>query len=406
MHVRHPEFRRVIAVGPRLRTHVYELLEDDESRTATRYWIDIALIVLIVVSVGGDIIGSVAELEARWGPVLEVIEIITVLIFTVEYALRLWICVDDRAGRYEHPVFGRLRYAATPLALIDLLAILPFYLSLFFAQDLVFLRVFRLLRILKLARYSPALAVFEVVLLNQGRALIAAVTIVTVLMLVAAGLIHTAERATQPEDFGSIPAAIWWAAVTMSTVGYGDVVPVTPMGKLLAAVVSLLGIGMFALPTAILGAGFMQELQKHDFATTTRMVARVPIFASLAPAQLAEIAALLTQRDLPPRYTIMRAGEHPDAMYFIVEGKVVYREGKNRSIIAAGGFFGERALVEGGERKGTIVTLGSCRLLELRSSDFQKFIGSDPTLEEAIMQQVRRYASCEAPDAGEDQENR
>ena len=396
----------MIAVWPRLRTRIYELLEDDESRTAARYWIDIALIVLIVVSVGGDIIGSVAELEARWGPVLEAIEIITVLIFTVEYALRLWICVDDRAGRYEHPVFGRLRYSATPLALIDLLAILPFYLSLFFAQDLVFLRVFRLLRILKLARYSPALAVFEVVLLNQGRALIAAVTIVTVLMLVAAGLIHTAERAVQPEDFGSIPAAIWWAAVTMSTVGYGDVVPITPMGKLLAAVVSLLGIGMFALPTAILGAGFMQELQKHDFATTTRMVARVPIFARLAPAQLAEIAALLTQRDLPPRYTIMRAGEHPDAMYFIVDGKVVYREGKNRSIIDAGGFFGARALVEGGERKGTIVTLGSCRLLELRSSDFQKFIGSDPTLEEAIMQQVRRYATRETPDASEDQENR
>jgi voltage-gated potassium channel len=189
-------------------------------------------------------------------------ETVSVLVFTVEYVLRVW--SSNVSDSYRSPVTGRLRFMLTPLAVIDLLAILPFYLP-FLGLDLRSfraLRLFRIIRIFKLGRYSTAMQLTARVVASRGPELITTLSILLVLMLLSASLMYYAERDAQPEAFSSIPAAMWWAIATLSTVGYGDVYPLTAVGKLLASVIALLGIGMFALPTGILGAAFVQELEQ------------------------------------------------------------------------------------------------------------------------------------------------
>jgi voltage-gated potassium channel len=149
----------------------------------------------------------------------------------------------------------------TPIALVDLMAILPFYLSLYLAFDLRFLRVLRLLRIFKLSRYSPALGALLDVVRRESEALLAAFVVLLMLLVISAGGIYLLENELQPETFGSMPSSMWWAIVTLTTVGYGDVVPVTIPGKMFGGFIGLLGIGMIALPAAILASGFAENIR-------------------------------------------------------------------------------------------------------------------------------------------------
>jgi voltage-gated potassium channel len=183
------------------------------------------------------------------------------IVFTVEYALRLWACTVD--SRFQSPFWGRVRYALTPLAFIDLITVIPFYLSLFI-QDQPVVRVLRLLvvlRILKLSRYHASFNILATVLSKKRWELFATVVIGATLLIVLSTLMYLIEGPAQPDKFGSIPNAMWWGTVTLTTVGYGNVYPITALGKVLASLTAFLGIGFFALPTAILGSGFYEEFQ-------------------------------------------------------------------------------------------------------------------------------------------------
>ena len=384
-----------------LRARIYELLEDDERSDPLARALAYAIVALIALSVLADVLDSVPAVRARFGGAMVAIEWLCVALFTLEYAARLWVAVEDRAGRYAHPVLGRLRYALTPSALIDLVAIAPFYLELLGAGSLVFLRVLRLARLLKMTRYSPALATLQIVLANERRSLLSAFLIVAVIMVMSAGFMHLAEAEVQPERFGTIPDALWWAAITLTTVGYGDVVPVTGFGRLIAALTALCGIAVLAVPTAILGAGFARELQKQDFVGKASMVARVPAFRHLGPPQLAEVTTLLQPRVLPPRYTILRRGEQPEAMYFIDQGRVLLRDPTRRQVLGPGEFFGELALLQGRPREATAVTLTQCRLLELSGHDFFRLIGGDESLRDAILSEAQRHAALAGGEGAE-----
>ena len=184
--------------------------------------------------------------------------------------------------------------------LIDLFAVLPFYFSWLVPVDLRVLRVLRLFRLLKLVRYSPALQTLGRVIENEYRALLGALLIILVLLLFASTAAYFLEREAQPDKFGSVPAAAWWALATLTTVGYGDIVPVTPLGKMLGGVVMLLGVGMIALPVAIIATGFNQESSRHQFVITWSMVARVPLFATMDESEIAEITKLLYARNYLP----------------------------------------------------------------------------------------------------------
>lgn len=224
---------------------------------------DLFIVTLILLNVAAMVLESVEGIRRLVPAWFTVFEYFSVIVFTVEYILRVWSCVEE--PQYRGPLFGRIHFMLTPLALVDLLAVLPFYLP-FFAVDLRVLRMFRLFRIMrimriaKLARYSDSLQMLMRVLRTKKEQLISTVFILLILLVVTASLMYYAENEAQPDVFSSIPEAMWWAAATLTTVGYGDVYPVTTIGRFMGAVIAVLGIGMFALPTGILGAGFVEEL--------------------------------------------------------------------------------------------------------------------------------------------------
>ncbi len=240
---------------------VYSLLMEENSRHPLRRVADLFLLGLILANAGAIVLASVRSFAECYGAFFTGFEYVSVAVFTAEYVLRLWSCVEDR--HYRHPLRGRLRYMLTPMAIVDLLAVLPFYIA-FGGVDLRMLRilrVFRLLRLVKIARYSRALQVFGRVLVNTAGQLVFSLVLLAVLLLLASSLVYMAEQDAQPEAFSSIPAAMWWAVATLTTVGYGDIYPVTPLGKFLGSVIAVFGIGMFALPAGILGAAFVEALQ-------------------------------------------------------------------------------------------------------------------------------------------------
>lgn len=224
---------------------------------------DIFLISLILLNVLALVLETVQPIEEAAGTFFYRFELFSVMFFSAEYLLRIWIITLD--PRFSHPVSGRLRYMITFIALIDLFAILPFFMPML-NIDLRFLRLFRIFRIfrlLKIVRYFKALNLMARVFINKKEELIMILTFVLFMLVLSASLMYYIENAAQPEAFASIPDAMWWGIATLTTVGYGDVYPVTPLGQILGAFIALLGIGFFALPTGILASGFSEEIRKN-----------------------------------------------------------------------------------------------------------------------------------------------
>mgnify|MGYP001269008397 FL=1 len=225
-----------------------------------------SLIGLILLNVLAVMAESVAWIKADYGSWLSGFETFSVTVFVVEYMLRIWSCTANR--RFRGVVRGRIRFALTPLAIVDLLAVLP-TLLLWVGVDLRFLRLIRLARLMRLAklgRYSRALQAIWQVVRGKRAELLMALMWMAVILVMASSLMYMAENEQQPEAFSSIPATMWWGIMTLTTVGYGDVYPITTLGKLTAAVIAVVGIGLFALPAGILGSAFVElrEQQKAE----------------------------------------------------------------------------------------------------------------------------------------------
>jgi len=250
--------------APSLRRAAYRFLETAEEDDRASRAVDIALIILIAGSVIAVIIESIPAVERAYGPQLYWFEVFTIAVFSVEYVLRVWSCVEAQPETTRQPFMSRLRFMFSFHAIIDLLAILPFYLlafGLFGNVDMRFLRSVRLLRVLKLTRYFAALNMLIIAIRENGRALAASFLILVTIMLLASSGMYYFERQSQPVDFGSIPAAMWWAFATLTTVGYGDVTPITVGGKIFGALITVVAIGLVALPTSILASGYSQQLK-------------------------------------------------------------------------------------------------------------------------------------------------
>ena len=225
--------------------------------------VDAFIMSLIVANVLAVVLGTVDGVQTAYADALFYFELFSVAVFTVEYLARVALCTTQSAYAY-HPVLGRLEFATRPYLLIDLLAILPFYVG-FFIFDLRFLRalrLFRFFRLFKLTRYSASIRTFASVIRRKKEDLVVAITGTSILLLVSSSLMYFVEHGAQPEKFSSIPAALWWGVATLTTVGYGDVYPVTPLGKLLGALIAALGVGLFALPASILASGFIEDARR------------------------------------------------------------------------------------------------------------------------------------------------
>lgn len=253
-----------------LRRRVWDLLEvveDDATGKITWDWVDVTLLALIILNVLAVILETVSSLQAQFGRFFLAFEIFSIAVFSLEYVVRLWACTAD--PHYRSPVAGRLRYARSFFGAIDLLAILPFYLALMLPVGLVDLRILRVLRlmrfarVLKIGRYSQALDRLNRVYAARRADLGVVFVAVLVLVVLVSSLMYHVEHDAQPEQFSSIPAAMWWGISTLTTVGYGDVAPTTPLGKMLGGLVQLLGIALFALPAAVLAAGYEEDLQRR-----------------------------------------------------------------------------------------------------------------------------------------------
>jgi len=251
-----------------IRTRTWEIVEAAGIGDRASRAFDTLILLLIALNVAAVVVGSVGDIEKQYGSLLHTFELFSVIVFSLEYITRMWACTSD--PRYHGSVWGRLRYGASAMAVVDLLAILPFYLTVL-GLDLRFiraLRLFRILRVAKIGRYVSAFGLFGRVVRAKKEELVLTTGVMFVLLLVAACLMYHAENAAQPEQFPDIPSAMWWAVATLTTVGYGDVYPITTVGRLLGSVVAILGIGLFALPTGILGSAFVDEIQSKDRVTT------------------------------------------------------------------------------------------------------------------------------------------
>ena len=251
-----------------LRRRTFEIVEIAEKNDISSRIFDVFLIILIVTNVVAIVLESVKSINAVYGYWFDLIEIVAVAIFSIEYLVRIWVCVENEEYRfYSVSNFSRrLKYMRSGNALIDLLAILPFYLIIVFGGvlDLRFLRALRLLRVFKLTRYSQTMTLLFQVIHDNARAFIASIAILLIVMLIAASGIYMFEHEVQPDAFGSVPAAMWWAFATLTTVGYGDVTPITTGGRVFGAAITVVSVGMVALPAGILASAFSAQLAERQ----------------------------------------------------------------------------------------------------------------------------------------------
>lgn len=244
-----------------MKRRLYEILEVSNPSDKVGRFLNVGIMSLIALNVLAVILETMPAVADKFAVEFKIFELVSVVVFTIEYALRLWACTAD--NRYSGSISGRLRYSFTAMALIDLLAILPFYLPMMMGLDLRFVRALRLIRIFrvfKIGRYSDSFGTLGDVLRSKKEELLITTFTLLVLLILSSSIMYHIEHEAQSEAFSSIPTTMWWGVVTLTTVGYGDVSPVTPLGKIVGAIIAILGIGMFAMPAGIIASGFAKAL--------------------------------------------------------------------------------------------------------------------------------------------------
>ena len=356
--------------------------------------VDWFLISVIVATLVATVMQSVPAVAARYGRLLEILEYVAMAVFSLEYVLRLWVAAEHPPWRRSGAVRAALRWSVSPAGLLDFAAILPFWLW-FLSTDLRIVLVLRLIRFFKLGRYSPAMRSLLEALYSERRALVGCFVILCGATLMAAALMHLAEGTGQPEKFGTIPDAMWWAIVTLGTVGYGDAVPMTAVGRLIGGLTIFAGLLMVALPVGIVATAFASEVHKRDFVVTWGLVARVPLFSQLSATQIADVMKILRAQKVEKGAVIVRRGEPAHSMYLIVDGEVEIRLRHRHVRLSAGDFFGEIAALRQSRRSATVQALTPTRLLALDASDLHSLMDREPQIASRIWEAAQARLGSE-----------
>ena len=381
----------VAATTSTLRARVHATLRHSDDSRSGRRWRAFHLLVLgsglLAVAVS-----SVPSLPDAVEHLLAFVIALVAAVFLVEYALRLWSAPET--PRYGGLSEGRARlaWALSATGLIGLLAVVPAFAITLRAirADSDIAAIFCILWILKLSVHAPAMTTLARVISNE-RATLASVLIIFVIVLVAAATAtHFFERSDQPDLFGDLPSSLWWAVVTLTTTGYGDIVPHTVGGRIVGSVVMVSGILVLALMTGILATGFAEEVRRREYLRVWDQVVKVPMFTELGTVTLSEIVGKLRVRYYPPRFVVVRRDEPGDSMFFISEGEVEVRLPRQPVRLGQGGFFGEMALLDRLPRSATIVTTQPTTLLVLYASDFYEIAAHIPSLVAAVEKEAHR----------------
>lgn len=371
------------------RRRVYHILDSGSVGDAVSQRLHGFLIFLIIANVLTVVLESVPSLAEKHRALFLGTEIVSVVVFGIEYVCRLWVAPEHGPLTGMPPWRARLVRALSPSMIIDLIAILPMVLMFVVAGDFRVLLLFRLFRFFKIARYSTGMRSLLDAVYIERKALAACVVIQFGLILISASFMHLVEHEIQPDKFGTIPDAMYWAVITVATVGYGDVVPVTPLGKLVASITAMFGLGMVALPVGILATAFTEEVHRRDFVVTWSMVARVPLFHGLDASSIAEIMKMLRSQTVPEGAMIVRRGEEAHSMYFIAAGRVELDLPTETIQFGVGEFFGEIALLANVKRTGTARALERTNLLVLDKADLELLMHQNPHLGERIQKVAR-----------------
>ena len=377
--------------APSLRARLYQVLRPHDASAGARQWRKLHLLVLAtgLLAVALSTIDTFPPSTHR---LLIVVTLVVSAFFLVEYLARLWVAPEAPAENCASAAHTRLQWAGSTQGLIGLLAILPAF---FVMASTTFAGtdaggVFCLLWILKLSAHAPAMGTLARVISNE-RATLSSILIVFFMVLVAAATgTHLLEHKIQPDKFGSLPDALWWAVVTLTTTGYGDVVPATVGGKIIGAVVMVSGIAVLALLTGVLATGFADEERRREYIRVWEQVVRVPIFTSLGVVTLSEIVGKLRTRYYPARINVVRHGDPGDSMFFISDGEVEVRLPQGPVRLEQGAFFGEMSLLDRRPRSATVVTTKPTTLLVLYASDFYQIASNIPALVEAVEAEAKR----------------
>lgn len=371
-----------------LRARAHHLLTREEGGRGGQA-VRAGLVLLIVLSVGTAILKSVPQLGREYARLCDAILLLTTLGFAVEYLLRIWIAASNPGARADRggALRERLRYVFSLPGLVDLVAAIPFALAPRMGLDWL-----DIVPIFKLLRHTAAFQFMVEAVYSERRVLWSAAVLLLALLVFQSSLVYYFEREAQPDKFGSIPEAMWWGIVTLTTVGYGDLTPVTPWGKLAGGLTAIMGLCMFAIPVGIIASAFIEAVRRREFVDTWNLVAKVPLFRTLDAARIAAVAGVLRARRAERGERLIRKGDQADSMYFIVSGDVEVdpETGAAKGRLQAGDFFGEIALIADRARTATITALVPCKLLVLHKDDFERFMDSHPDLKQAVREAAKR----------------
>ncbi len=390
-------------VVPGLRAQLYAILRPHDASTGARQWRKLHLAVLAA----GLLAVALATVDSPSPKTQHLLTIITLLVsavFLVEYLVRLWVAPEAPPEARQAPAAARRHWALSIQGLIGLLAIMPAVAIVtgFTVAGTDAGGVFCLLWISKLGLHAPAMGTLGRVISNE-RATLASILIVFFIVLVAAATgAHLLEQRVQPDKFGSLPDALWWAVVTLTTTGYGDVVPSTVGGKMIGAVVMVSGIAVLALMTGVLATGFADEERRREYLRVWEQVVRVPMFTALGVVTLSEIVGKLRTRYYPARIVVVRQGDPGDSMFFISSGEVEVRLPHGVIKLGQGSFFGEMSLLDRRPRSATVATSKPTTLLVLYASDFYEIASKIPSLVEVVETEAKRRHAENRDRAGKD----
>jgi voltage-gated potassium channel len=342
----------------------------------------------VIVGVGVMILGTEPELPVYWDHVCLATDIFVLGFFTLDWFARLWIMpmrVEDV------PVArARWRWLSSRASIIGLLSFLPMGLTEFVDRSSTGAPILAILWVARFAHYSKGIDMLFAVFARERQAMSAVLLLFFSVLLTGGILEFLVERGRDPDQFNSVAQTLWWGITTLTTTGYGDVVPHSPLGRLIAGGMMISGLIVFGLLAGILATGFAAEMKRRDFLRNWDLVAQVPLFHDVGAGTIADLANLLRPRELPPRSVVAKRGSAGDCMFFIVDGEVEIQVEPRPVRLSGGEFFGEMALVTGAARNATVVTTIATRLLVLDIADFRALASAKPELLDVIHQEANR----------------
>ncbi|HEY1706652.1 MAG TPA: cyclic nucleotide-gated ion channel [Rhizomicrobium sp.] len=381
------EIGKRVAMTPRThswREWTFAVLEEGQIDSFAGRAIEVFLIALILANVAAVALETVAAINARFDSLFDAFEKVSIAIYTVEYLLRVWAAVEDPRIGALGPIRGRIAFVLRPLMIVDFLAFAPSYLGVMFTVDLRVLRVFRMFRLLKLARYSQALQALLGVFFAERSALFASMLLLLATMCVGGEVMYFAEGSVQPDKLGSIPAAMYWAITTLTTVGYGDITPETPLGKLVAGVVMVTGLGLFALPIGIIANGFVNGLSRRRFAISWRMLRELPLFEGLDMTVLDDVLEAATSIIVREHGQLTYGGAEARTFYLIVGGQALADDGETLREIGPGAMIGAEAMDHAGLYRDTVLARTDLRAIAISAEELRWLARKYPLVDERL----------------------